>query len=176
MHIDTSDLLVRFLQQADAESAQYRTVLTAAVLGDSDSQLRELLDEGLELDSDLIQKIAALASPIELASMLAEFGPFLACECFTALFSRVHESTTDTRALRELGQAAAFYHDRHPGSLMARSPLAVGSFLSVVHKAAAYTPGQVVSPQSQPKPHPPGEIRDSRYSATARLLSQIEGY
>ena len=82
-----------------------------------DEGVRELLERGAQLDSDLVCEIAAVASPIETATLLADFGCYLPRASFSRLFNQVHERTTDTRALRQLAEAAVGYYNRHPGAI-----------------------------------------------------------
>jgi len=117
MEIDISELIVRYLQRPTGDSAHRRVLRTAALFLKRDEGILELLARGGQLDSALVRDIAAVASPIETAIMLAESAPHLPLDCFLTLFNQVHESTTDTRALRELAEAAVLYYDRHPGSI-----------------------------------------------------------
>jgi hypothetical protein len=117
MDIDISELIVRYLQRPGEDSARHRVLRTAALFLKREEGILELLRKGGQLDGELVRDIAALASPIETAVLLAEFAPHLPVDCFLTLFNQVHESTTDTRALRELAEAASLYYNWHPGSI-----------------------------------------------------------
>jgi len=117
MEIDISELVVRYLQQAREDSPRHCVLRTAAFFLNRNERIMELLRKGAYLDSELVREIAAVASPIEIAVMLAECGPHLPLDCFSTLFNQVHECSTDTRTLRQLAEAAAVYYNWHPGSI-----------------------------------------------------------
>jgi hypothetical protein len=116
MEIETSDLLVRYLRTLSDDTPRNRILWTIALFVGDDSRTREMLLEAPTFDTDLLEEIAGLASPIELAEFLG-LSPTLPADCFSRLFQRVVRTTTDVRALRELGSAAACYWNWHPGAI-----------------------------------------------------------
>jgi len=124
MEIDISELVVRYLQQAREDSERNRVLRTAALFMNRDEGIQDLLKRGAQLDSQLVREIAAVASPIEVAVLLAELGPYLSLDCFSMLFKQVYECSSDTRALRTLAEAVAYYN-WHPGYIDVPPELAV---------------------------------------------------